>query len=78
VIGTVTLEFATAEEAEHVLSAIQPDNTPLPPGIEILCEVSGQTLVIRIECDRGIDSFRATIEDLMSAVDLSLRTLVSV
>jgi len=67
--------FQTVDIVSKVRDAISPDNTPLPPGLSINVKIEGNTMNIIIESDRGIDSFRGTIEDLMSAIDLSLRTI---
>ncbi|MFX1261033.1 MAG: CTAG/PCC1 family protein [Promethearchaeota archaeon] len=69
----LTLEFPL--EAEEVLQAISPDNFPLPPGLEIDSQVKDNVLVVEINCSRGPKSLGATIEDLMGAIDLSLRTM---
>ncbi|MHA1907312.1 MAG: KEOPS complex subunit Pcc1 [Candidatus Thorarchaeota archaeon] len=77
-LAEIQLEFESNEDATHVLNAIKPDNSPLPPGIAIQTSVEANRLLIRIECERGIDSLRATVEDIMSAIDLSVRTINTV
>ncbi|MHA2426099.1 MAG: KEOPS complex subunit Pcc1 [Candidatus Thorarchaeota archaeon] len=74
-LAEIQLEFKSNEDATQVLRAINPDNSPLPPGISIQTRVDTNRLSIIIECERGIDSLRATVEDIMSAIDLSVRTL---
>ncbi len=72
--ATISLSFQSSKEAERVLSVIKPDNTPLPEGLAINCSVKGTQLIISIHCDRSINSLGSTIEDILSAIDLSLRT----
>ena len=72
------LTFESHTHAERVLDAIAPDNYPLPTGIMIDAKVNGPILLILIDCERGIDSLRATLEDIMSAIDLSIRTYKSI
>ncbi len=72
------LTFESHDHAVRVLDAIAPDNYPLPTGIMIDTQVNGSVLLILVECKRGIDSLRATLEDIMSAIDLSIRTYKSV
>ena len=72
------LTFESPNHAVRVLDAIAPDNYPLPTGIMIDAQVNGSILLILIECERGIDSLRATLEDIMSAIDLSIRTYKSI
>jgi tRNA threonylcarbamoyladenosine modification (KEOPS) complex Pcc1 subunit len=74
-LAEIQIEFKSNEDAAHILEAINPDNSPLPLGITIHTQVEDARLIIRIECERGIDSLRATVEDIMSAIDLSVRTI---
>ena len=74
----IELTFESHNHAIRVLDAIAPDNYPLPTGIMIDTHVNGSILLILIECERGIDSLRATLEDIMSAIDLSIRTYKSI
>lgn len=77
-IATIKLDFQSSEVANHILEAIKPDNTPLPKGLTIECSVKGTKLLITIQCERNIRSLGATLEDIMSAIDLSMRTSKSV
>ena len=77
-IATIKLDFQSSEVAKRVLETIAPDNTPLPSGLAIGCSVEDTKLLITIECERNINSLGATIEDIMSAIDLSLRTSQSI
>ncbi|TFF87071.1 hypothetical protein EU519_00495 [Candidatus Thorarchaeota archaeon] len=69
----IRLYLRSEEDAEVVLSSIDPDNTPLPDGLLIKTQREERELVFLVDCDRGMSSFMATIEDLMSAVDVSVR-----
>ena len=77
-LARIRFEFQSSTIASHVMDAVSPDNTPLPPGLKIRVELDGHGLSLEIESERSIDSFRGTIEDIMSAIDLSLRTMDSV
>lgn len=74
---TISLDFQSPEDAERILSVITPDNTPLPQGLDINCLVEGTHLLISIYCERGLSSLSSTIEDILSAIDLSIQTLES-
>ena len=74
----ISLNFESPAIAQQLESIISPDNMPLPEGLEISVNTNGATLNINIECTRGIDSFRGTIEDIMGSIDLSLRTIESI
>lgn len=73
-IATIEIEFQSSEIAERVLDSISPDNSPLPAGLSIECTVKGADLLVRIYCERRIESLGATLEDIMSSIDLSMRT----
>ncbi len=75
--AVIKLSFTSSEIANRISYAIVPDNTPLPEGLEIDVETNGANLMITIISERGIDSFRGTIEDVMSSIDLSLRTMTT-
>jgi hypothetical protein len=70
----IKVTFSSSEDAERTLKAISPDNKPVPSGLEIEAKTNNKDLMIKVFCQRGLDSLRATLEDIMSAVDLSLRT----
>jgi len=77
-IATIEIEFQSSEVAERILYAISPDNFPLPTGLTIECAVKGACLSVTIYCERRIESLGATLEDIMSSIDLSMRTSESV
>jgi tRNA threonylcarbamoyladenosine modification (KEOPS) complex Pcc1 subunit len=77
-IAIIKLDFQSSDVAKHILDAITPDNTPLPSGLTIECSVKGTELLITIQCERSISSLGATLEDILSAIDLSVRTSQSI
>ena len=77
-IATIKLDFQSSDVAKHILDAITPDTTPVPSGLTIDCSVKETKLLITIQCERSISSLGATLEDIMSAIDLSLRTSQSI
>lgn len=74
----IKLQFELAADAEHILKSVSPDNFPLPKGLQIESSIVNNQLIFEIKCDRGLESLAATIEDLLSAIDLSIRTLESI
>ena len=77
-IATIKLDFQSPNIAKRILDTITPDNTPLPSGLAIDCSVEGSKLLITINCEKNINRLGATLEDIMSAIDLSLRTSQSI
>lgn len=74
----IQLDFDSEEKARRTLSAISPDNSPLPKGLEIECSLDDQKVNVTIRSSRSLESLAATLEDIMSAIDLSLRTSDSI
>ncbi len=77
-IATIKLDFQSSVVAKRILDSITPDNTPLPKGLTINCSVIDTKLHITIQSERNISSLGATLEDILSAIDLSLRTSKSI
>ena len=77
-IASIEIEFQSSEIAKRVLDTISPDNSPLPTGLTIECAVIGACLSVKIHCEKRIESLGATLEDIMSSIDLSMRTSESV
>ena len=71
----IELKFESAVDAEHILQSVSPDNFPLPRGLHINSSRFQNQVIFEIRCKRGLESLAATIEDLLSAIDLSIRTL---
>jgi len=78
VIVHIELDFKSEEYARRTLLAISPDNSPLPEGLEIECSLNNQKLTFLIHSSRSLESLAATLEDIMSAIDLSVRTSDSI
>ncbi len=68
------IEFRSQEDVMRVMNAIVPDNTPVPEGITITTDSANRCLLFQIVSERGLKSLASTLEDVMSAIDLSLRT----
>ncbi|MFQ5833992.1 MAG: KEOPS complex subunit Pcc1 [Candidatus Thorarchaeota archaeon] len=71
----IELSLESSKDAAEVLQAISPDNLPLPEGLSIDAHNHGKELIIKIDCMRDLRSLGATVEDMMNAIDLSLRTI---
>ncbi|MFX1415238.1 MAG: KEOPS complex subunit Pcc1 [Promethearchaeota archaeon] len=71
----IELQLQSTKDAAEVAQAISPDNLPLPKGLTVNTDHKRNMLSIQIGCSRELKSLGATIEDIMSAIDLSLRTI---
>lgn len=67
------LSFGDVGEAEIAEKSVKPDNLPLPRGLRIEMERSGETVKVHIECERTLASLLTTIDDLLAMMLLALR-----
>lgn len=67
------LEFPSVEEARLASAAVEPDNQPLPKGLEIEMKHVGKVVEIYVDCDRTLASLLATLDDVLAMMLLALR-----
>lgn len=71
----IIIEFSEKDIAEKIFKAINPDNKPLPKGLEIKSWVDNNKIFFYIECKRSIYSLLFTINDIFEMISLSEKTL---
>jgi len=59
------------------MRALQPDNEPLPSGMELSARMSGCEVVFEIRSRRPIISLLATLDDILVSTMLVLRAVQS-
>ncbi|MBD3405555.1 MAG: hypothetical protein GF411_05400 [Candidatus Lokiarchaeota archaeon] len=69
----ITIIFRRTNDAEIVRQSTDPDNNPIPEGLDFQSWVEENELVIEIQSNKGINSLSATAEDFLSSVDLIIR-----
>jgi tRNA threonylcarbamoyladenosine modification (KEOPS) complex Pcc1 subunit len=74
----IVLSYKTLREAEAVANAVSPDNVKVPEGLSIKTMRQGKRVLTDIECESRLQTFVATIDDLLSAVSVAERTLLAV
>jgi hypothetical protein len=74
----IALSYKTLREAEAVAKAVSPDNVKVPQGLFIKTMRRGKKVFTRVECETRLETFVATIDDLLSAVSVAERTLSAV
>jgi len=74
----VVLSYKTIREAEAVAKAVSPDNVKVPQGLFIKTTKRGRRVFTKIECETKLQTFVATIDDLLSAVSVAERTVFAV
>ncbi|MEM2040496.1 MAG: KEOPS complex subunit Pcc1 [Nitrososphaerota archaeon] len=73
--ATIMIKFCDESEAASVLKAVEPDNSPLPPGLRIETRQEGSTISFEIICERGPESLLSTVDDLLAAIQLAEKTI---
>ncbi|MDJ0275105.1 MAG: KEOPS complex subunit Pcc1 [Nitrososphaerota archaeon] len=71
------VRFCDEVEAEGALRSLAPDNEPLPKGLSISMARDGVELVVKVGCERGVDSLLATLDELLMSLNLAERALCS-
>jgi tRNA threonylcarbamoyladenosine modification (KEOPS) complex Pcc1 subunit len=74
----IVLSYKTLREAEAVANAVSPDNVKFPEGLSVKTMRQGKIVLTNIECKSRLQTFVATIDDLLSAVSVAERTLLAV
>jgi len=74
----ITLTYRTSKEAEAVASAVSPDNVKVPPGLSIKTARRKNKVFTQIECEARLQTFIATIDDLLACVSVAERTVSAV
>jgi hypothetical protein len=71
----IVLSYKNVCEAEAVASAVSPDNLKAPKGLKVKTARQGNKVLNKIECETKLQTFMATIDDLLSAVSVAERAL---
>ncbi|MEM0261442.1 MAG: KEOPS complex subunit Pcc1 [Nitrososphaerota archaeon] len=69
------LVFSSSEEARIISGSINPDNFPLPHGLLISLKVEDNVVKILVESCRTLLSLLYTLDDIISMMILSLKTV---
>ncbi len=70
----VRLCYGDEREAEAVAKAISPDNVEIPLGLTVETVREGSEVLTRIECKKKLQTFIATLDDLLSCVSVAERS----
>ncbi len=69
----ITLSYKNEREAEAVVKAVSPDNVKVPYGLYVETKREGSKVFTLIRCKKGLQTFMATIDDLLSHVSIAER-----
>jgi regulator of extracellular matrix RemA (YlzA/DUF370 family) len=64
----IMVDFGSVRLAEAVVSAVSPDNKPLPRGLKVETWGKKGKLLGVIKCSRGVKTFLSTLDDLLASV----------
>jgi len=67
----ITLSYKNEREAEAVAKAVSPDNVEVPPGLFVKTTRRGSKVFTTVECETRLETFVATIDDLLSCVSVA-------
>jgi len=71
----ISLRYSTEREAKAVAEAVSPDNLKTPQGLKVITEQEGVMVITTIKCDLRLETFIATINDLLSCIQVAERAL---
>ena len=71
----IILEYEDAKIATAIAKAVSPDNFIVPKGLCIQTFVHDEKIITKINCNRPLSTFIATIDDLLFSVSTSEKTL---
>jgi len=74
----ISLSYRTVIEAEAVVRAVSPDNVRVPKGLFVVTERRGKKVLSEVVCETRLETFTATIDDLLSAVSVAEKALSAV
>jgi len=67
----IKLSYKNEREAKAVEKAVSPDNVEVPTGLSVKTTRRGPKVFTTIECETKLETFIATIDDLLSCVSIA-------
>jgi len=71
----ITLSYKNAREAEAVAKAVSPDNVKAPAGLTVKTTRKGSKVLTLVKCERRLETFIATLDDLLMSVQVAERAV---
>lgn len=71
----IIISYDDAVSAEAIVTAVSPDNIKVPRGLSVKTRREGSNVITNIKCSRKLQTFIATIDDLLFAISLAEKTL---
>ncbi len=70
--------YETEREAEAVVKAVSPDNVEVPSGLNVETVRKDRRLLASVRCERSLETFIATLDDLLACISVAEKTFESV
>lgn len=70
--------YETVREAEAVVKAVSPDNVEVPLGLKVETVRSDCHLLALIHCEKSLETFIATLDDLLTCISVAEKTFDTV
>lgn len=74
----LSLVYDSEQEAEAVVQAVAPDNLEVPIGLKVETERNDSSLSAVVYCEKSLETFIATLDDLLACISVAERALGSV
>ena len=74
----ITLTYRAVREAEAVARAVSPDNVKVPHGLFVKTTRRKNKVFTQIECKTRLQTFIATIDDLLACVSIAEKAFAAV
>jgi len=74
----IVLSYKNEREAEAVAKAVSPDNFKVPRGLFVKTTHSGAKVLTIVKCDLSLQTFIATIDDLLRCVSVAEKAFTTV
>jgi hypothetical protein len=75
---TISFNVNNPQVARSLVKSIEPDNLSAPPSVRIRITRRGGDVVTYVECNKGLETLIATVDDLLVCLDAAYKTLVVV
>ena len=74
----ITITYEDPRSAKSIAAAVSPDNLNAPKGLSVETDAVGSSVRSLITCDKKIETFISTIDDLLSAIQSAEKTLARI
>jgi hypothetical protein len=71
----IRLSYKDSKEASAVAKAVTPDNLKVPATLKIETARKGNTVLTHMTCETRLQTFMATIDDLLESVSVAENAL---